>query len=233
MRRCVLFLIAGMASALVLALGMGIPVAQASPGPMPRALVLAQARPGPVPVAPSVPRPHDGRALPASDPTYDENCNVFGECLNDWNNSGEVSTYTKGVDNNAYLIQGIDRCGNGYDSTANCPIEGMPADYFIFQFKDQRTGKCIGLAASGSPYPLETGCNNPSTGYGGGDGTVNILAYSSGCPSDYYLAINSYWSNYYGGWGDIVGYNWGSSDHDPVYLNDGTAVCFQEFTFSG
>jgi hypothetical protein len=222
----------GILVAVILALSLGIPAASASTGRvLGMGIPVAQASPRLMPVAPPVPRTHDGRVLSASDPVYDENCNTAGLCLNDWNNSGEVSTYTAGVDNDAYLIQGIDRCGNGDYSTANCPITGMPAGYFIFQFKDQRTGDCIGLAASGSPYPLETGCNSPTTGYGGGDGTVNILVYPSSCASGYYGAINSYWSNYYGGWGDAVGYYWGANDHDPVYLNDGTGVCFQEFTF--
>jgi hypothetical protein len=188
---------------IIAALAIGLPAAAASARPV---------KPG-MPV----------QLVTGSDPH--EICNVFSnggldQCLNNWNGAdGYVKTYSSGVANDAFIVQGVDRCGNGDHTTYGCPISGVPSGLFIYQIEfGDGSGYCIGTDASGNA--LSTTCNNPNNGYGGGNGTLEV-AYNDGtCPSGTNAAINVYWTNKNGGWSAIRGISWPTnSDGTQVILN--------------
>jgi hypothetical protein len=184
---------------------------QASAGSGTGAGLAAQVTPAPSGVYTKIAAPASGRS---------QFCNnqAVSQCMNDWNNAGTVKTYTPGVTNNDYefdYIYGLCKAGSD-QSTAGCPITGIPAGYVIFSYYDPRTGKCIDLG------PAEKTCSYTYSGQ------VNVQGINvPGCPTTgaWFTATNKYYSNKYGGWSHAVGYYWYGGDGSTVYQGNSGRIC--------
>jgi len=175
-----------------------------------------------VPAASAAPArtPQVGARAAAQDPH--EVCSVSGgapfECLNNWNDAYSfVAAYSPGAANNSFVVEGVDRCGNGDYTTSGCPVSGVPAGLFVYQIAyGNNTGKCI---AEGNGGEAVAGTCNGSSGYGGSVGTVEI-AYHGSCPSGTNTGINVYWTGQDGGWSHAAGIWWNSGIGHFVFLNE-------------
>jgi len=156
-------------------------------------------------------------------------CSVYtngtlDECLNNWNHAyGYVESYAPGAANNNFIVEGVDRCGNGDYTTSGCPVSGVPAGLFIYQiaYGDEQSD-CIANLGGNSPYAADGLCNG-SNGYGGSYGTLEI-AYHGSCPAGTNIAINVYWTGKNGGWSHAVGIWWQQGNGDLVFLNWGGGI---------
>jgi hypothetical protein len=163
--------------------------------------------------------------------TWDEVCGTNGKCLNDWSDGSSVRLFTNGILNDAYTLEPVDRCRPGSNqSTAGCPVAGIPAGYFIYQIIDERKANtCVGNDSSGGSFATETTCNGQSyPGTGGGGATIFVTAGSGSCPSGWGLVVSSYWTNHFGGWnaGKLVLGAQGGTNGSLVYLADSSPWCW-------
>lgn len=154
--------------------------------------------------------------------------------MNDWNGGGIVAIGQAGWPNSNFDGQNLYRCpspnGNVDYVTAtqdgdqtNCPFSNVGLDnqfrgWGIFQITYEGS-YCVGDNTSNGTAEI-TICNNPSTGYGGGTGTVNVYYQSAPIPLGCYHApdhyfVNKYWSDYYGEEVDIMSPN---NNGDDVYF---------------
>ena len=153
-------------------------------------------------------------------------CSVYtngtiDECLNNWGHAyGYVESYAPNAANNNFVVEGVDRCGNGDYTTSGCPVSGVPAGLFIYQIAyGDELSDCIANLGGNSPYAADGLCNG-SNGYGGSDGTLEIAYYGS-CPSGTNLAINVYWTGQSGGWSQTRGIWWQQGNGSVVSLDVG------------
>jgi hypothetical protein len=170
----------------------------------------------------------------ANDPH--EVCSISGgapdECLNNWNNAySAVKSYAPNAANNSFVVEGVDRCGNGDYTTSGCPVAGVPAGLFVYQIAyGNNTSKCI-AAAGGNAV---AGTCNGSSGYGGSTGSLEI-AYHDSCPSGTNAAINVYWTGQFGGWSHAVGIGWVQGNGNQVFLdaalNGGGIPCLGYYSY--
>jgi len=147
------------------------------------------------------------------------------ECLNAWNGGPFGKSYTRDVANDIVQYQFIDgRCSAGSDlTTTNCPAPGVPAGYQIFQYL-YNNGQCYGTdtqtGTSEHGGAELTGCNSPSTGFGGGTGTVQIMVPVTVCGDvTGFNAVNSYWTTQDGGGNNFLGTVINAANGDIVYFN--------------
>jgi hypothetical protein len=173
------------------------------------------------PTASAVPATTYQAPATAAAPDPHQICSISGgaldECLNNWNNAyGNVRSYAPNVANNSFVVEGVDRCGNGDYTTSGCPVAGVPAGLFVYQIAyGNNTSKCI--AANG--VDAVAGTCNGSNGYGGSVGTVEI-AYHNSCPSGTNAGINVYWTGQHGGWSDASGIWWAQGNGNLVFLDE-------------
>jgi hypothetical protein len=183
-------------------------------------------------------------AAPAFASGQSEVCDVYNAgggnyepfyCINAWNGGPYEAAYQwSSATNNYWYAQGVDRCGNGDYTTANCPISGINAGYFVYQLRyGNASNTCMGTVTAGGEHNAQgifTGCNE--TGYpgtGGGDGTIEI-AIPGSCPSGTNVALNAYWYGQDGN--NIATLSWGDSNGSEVYMNnEGTAVCLGQYNY--
>jgi hypothetical protein len=164
-------------------------------------------------------------------------CSISGgapdQCLNNWNDAyGDVLSYAPNAANNSFIVEGVDRCGNGDYTTSGCPVAGVPANLFVYQIAyGNNASKCI---ATNSVSVAVSGTCNGSNGYGGSAGTLEI-AYHDGCPSGTNTAINVYWTGQEGGWGHAAGIWFGSSNGSSVvlgeFLGNGDLPCLGYYSY--
>ena len=121
--------------------------------------------------------------------------NGNGNAMNNWSLGGNVYSYRSGVSNEGFSDETINRCGGGDKVTSTCPFTSTSDDSalkgkLIIQvvYTGGSTAKCVGTTDPSYDADL-TGCNNPSTGTGGGTYTVFVVAgndslVSSGCTND-------------------------------------------------
>lgn len=155
-----------------------------------------------------------------SDP--DQICSVnpngtLDECLNNWNDAyGYVKSYAPFVANNSFVVEGVDRCGNGDYTTSGCPVSGVPADLYVYQIAyGNNTNDCIATNSHG--YAVAGACNG-SNGYGGSVGTL-FISYHAGCSfAITNVAINVYWTGRDGGWSNAAGIWWAQGNGNEVAL---------------
>ncbi|HVH71522.1 MAG TPA: hypothetical protein VNB49_10480 [Candidatus Dormibacteraeota bacterium] len=149
----------------------------------------------------------------------DQTAGNGGYCLNAWFNGPDVKSYHENnqVFQNAFTPVGVDRCNNGYYTTANCPFAGVPAGLFIEQFWwTASTDKCVGSFNDGTAG-LGT-CNNQAyPGLGGTQGTIFVAIHAT-CGSGANAAINSYWTGKAGGAYRLLFYNDG--DGNTITLDE-------------
>jgi hypothetical protein len=108
--------------------------------------------------------------------------NGNGNAMNDWNGGGNVYAYRNGVSNENFLDETINRCSGGTQVTSTCPFTNTGDDNalrgkFIVQivYAGGNTAKCVGSSSPAGDANL-VGCNNPSTGTGGGVDSVYVVA---------------------------------------------------------
>lgn len=167
--------------------------------------------------------------------SLDPSNGALNECLNNWNNAyGAVKSYAPFAANNSFVVEGVDRCGNGDKTTSGCPVSGAPAGLFVYQIAyGNNTSACIKTDSSGDAV---AGTCNGSNGYGGSNGTLFIAYHNSTCvASSANAAINVYWTGRDGGWSHGVGIYWQEGNGDQVYLNiaayyDATCLGYYPYT---
>ena len=83
--------------------------------------------------------------------SLDPSNGALNECLNNWNNAyGAVKSYAPFAANNSFVVEGVDRCGNGDKTTSGCPVSGAPAGLFVYQIAyGNNTSACIKTDSSG------------------------------------------------------------------------------------
>lgn len=176
-------------------------------------------------------------ALPARASSGHEVCDAVTAppvlCLNAWNQGPDIKTYYPNAANNNVMVQGVDRCGNGDLTTANCPITGNPAGQFIYQVEyvgpGSFNGDCIG-DNSGTGGANLVACNDVNTGFGGGLGTLQV-AIHDGCPAGSNLGVNVHYSNLNGGWPHFLGIDFNNVAGAQVILNGAFVVCLTYIPF--
>jgi hypothetical protein len=166
-------------------------------------------------------------ASPAYAEAGTEVCDVLGHCLNAWDGGPDVNVYNANAANDDFVVEGVDRCNNGDYSTANCPIEGVPAGQFVYQIAyagPGEIGTCV-MGNSSTNGTAELGdCNlTQYPGNGGAEGTIFVAVSYSVCKSGYNASVSRYytanWSSQYGIDldDDLVG--------DPVYTDSSDLQC--------
>ncbi len=164
-------------------------------------------------------------------------CSVYAngtldECLNNWNDAyGYVESYAPNAANNSFVVEGVDRCGNGDYTTSGCPVSGVPAGLFVYQIAyGNELSDCIANLGETYPYAADGICNG-SNGYGGWPGTLEIADHGS-CPSGTNVAINVYWTGKNGGWSHAAGIWWQQGNGNVVDLNNtGTIPCLGYYSY--
>jgi hypothetical protein len=154
---------------------------------------------------------------------------IYNYCLNAWNGGPWIRTYGPNVQNDYFYIQGIDECYKHSDlSSPTCPFylgSGLNvAGDLVFQIVDGRTGQCVGDDPAKDGQTYETGCNNPSTGTGGGYGTIFVQRNINGCSGGSNF-ISREWSDKYDFY---YGLTQQSGNGHPVY-DDGSMNCYMQF----
>ncbi len=173
----------------------------------------------------------------AAAPDPHEVCSISSgapfECLNNWNAMYTfVAAYNPGAANDSFIVEGVNRCGNGDYTTSGCPVSGVPAGLFVYQIAyGNNTSKCI---AAGSGGEAVAGTCNGSTGYGGSTGTLEI-AYHDSCPSGTNAGVNVYYTGGAGGWSHAEGLYWESGIGHFVFLNEslssGVVPCLGYYSY--
>ena len=164
-------------------------------------------------------------------------------CLNAWNGGPDIRTYTPGVSNNNFVVQGVDRCNHGDYSTSNCPISGNPSGLFIYQIEyvggGTYNGDCLGDNTGNLPSDAQmVRCNSTSyPGSGGGTATIFVAFHGDGnffpyCDSGFNYAVNAHWTNLRGGWnGEIDGIAYADVNDVPVVLSNFPDNCLSYTPF--
>lgn len=163
------------------------------------------------------------------------------ECMNAWGGGPSVRTYTPDVANDNFIVQGVNRCNNGDDTTSNCPITGNPSGLFIYQIKysgsGTYSGDCVG-DNDGLGYAELVKCNNTSyPGTGGGTATIFVQFHGDGmllpyCESGFNWAINSHYTGLNGGWvNGMSGVEWNSQNDLLVALSGLPENCLANIPF--
>ena len=113
-------------------------------------------------------------------------------CLNDWNNGGSGGAVrmftTAGVANEGFVEQQTGRCGGTVTSTCPFAVSAFDARYAGFPIVQlDYTAKDLCVGTNSSANAVLTTCNNVSTGFGGGNGTLFVDHNG--------FMISLYWSN--------------------------------------
>lgn len=125
-----------------------------------------------------------------------------GYCMNDWNDGGSanpVKMYYGGYSNDAFFLEAVDLCSSGPYVTSDCPFTNTTLDKnlegeWIAQIVYSNNGLCVGTNSSGDGALAK--CNNTTTGTGGGNGTIVVLAVQGSCnASNEGILINRYYTN--------------------------------------
>jgi hypothetical protein len=114
----------------------------------------------------------------------DGGLNNNGDCLNNWNDDGNVYEYTAGASNEEFGWETIDRCGGGFTVTSTCPftdtsmdvaLEGAEIMQIAWISGEGTIGGCVSDPDKTGAAVLGT-CNAISTGSGGSFASVFVLA---------------------------------------------------------
>jgi hypothetical protein len=171
-------------------------------------------------------------------PAYAQGTNICGlggtgYCMNDWGNGGQnnaVEMYYGGYSNDYFYTEPVDACNGGDTVTGSCPFQSSTMDgnlagdlivQVVYANSGAGDGLCVGTASSGDA--ILTGCNNTTTGTGGGDGTLMVAATgSSGGSCDQSgegLLVDRYWTK--GAYAFVTS---GGSIGAPLLVNDTSAA---------
>lgn len=131
-----------------------------------------------------------GVAVPAahaaSCPT-DDTCAFAGLypnlAMNNWSGGGKVYAYAEGKTNENFGTETINRCSGGDKVTSTCPFTDHSMDSALIGHLITQTvyaggsqGVCVGVNNITNSQAVLLGCNDPSTGTGGGLWTVFVVA---------------------------------------------------------
>lgn len=126
-----------------------------------------------------------------------------GGCLNAWYGGPDVRIYAEGASNENFYFQPLPVCNPADKATPTCPfirgyginteLAGGTTGQIVYAPYGRR---CVGTAPSG--VGTLTDCNHPSTGQGGGLGTVIVTSglVAGGNKLEGDVLIDRYWTNY-------------------------------------
>lgn len=169
-----------------------------------------------------------GLLLTGLTPAYaqtNEVCDIQGNCFNAWDGGPAVDVYRSGVANDNFTVEGVDRCNNGDYSTANCPIQGVPAGQYIYQVEYSGSGsydgECVAAGSEGEAT-LST-CNDTAyPGNGGANGTILVARSETICHDGFNAGIDRYYTS---NWSNPYGVYMEDFSGTPVELNSSDLIC--------
>jgi hypothetical protein len=118
----------------------------------------------------------------------DDTCSTGGVypnlAMNNWSGSNtKVYAYAEGKTNEDFGTEPIDRCGGSYKVTSTCPFSDHSMDSALLGHDITQTlyaggsqAYCVGVDNTTNTDAVLLGCNDPSTGTGGGLWTVFVVA---------------------------------------------------------
>jgi len=134
------------------------------------------------------------RAAPPEITATHTECDLHGQqlCLNNWSGQGVVKMGVAGWPNQYFGWFAVPRCNGGiyvqshlFGDGADCPFANQAldasfhGDRIIAIWYNPSAVNCIGV--NGSQTPVIASCPNFSTGQGGSNGTIFVIANPSGC----------------------------------------------------